>query len=188
MRNIIGVIGTADRRKHPPWDLRTSPGSQPERELEDEEAKDGDSTITVRCSLLHEEGHQKYRHTTLSHHAEAAHLSGLETESRAENDTEKSQPAETKLSVPRQTVERLGDEGPPDGTNRLAHDRVWNEPESNDPGKLNGNVTVNSSRDERRFHTTVGKNFLYRYSQDKSPSPESLHDPRERERREWGGR
>ena len=87
-----------------------------------------------------------------------AHLGELETESRAENDGEKTQPAETKFRIPRQAVKGLRDEGAPDGGNRLAHDRVGNEPESNDPGKRERNGQLKHR--QRRLHTTVGKNFL----------------------------
>lgn len=65
----------------------------------------------------------------------ATHLRERETESRAENDGEKTQPAESELNVPRQAVERSFDERAPDSGDRLAYDRAGYESECNDPGK-----------------------------------------------------
>jgi len=169
------VIGIADRKDHPPWDLRTILGGQPEGKLEDEEAEDRDGTVAVRRSLSHK---SIIRNAVPTPSSGTAHLWKIETERRAENDGEKTQPAETKLSVPRQAVERPRDEWAPDSSNRPAHDRVGNEPEGNDPGKKEGQRNGQLSSYDRRFsHDPSAKTFCTRHSQDKSPSPNGLYDP-----------
>ena len=67
------------------------------------------------------------------HHAEQTHLGEREPKSGSENNCEEGQPAESESNDPWEAEERPRDERAPDCSNGLAHDRVWDEPEGNDP-------------------------------------------------------
>jgi len=116
----------------PPWNPRTVVRSQPETELENEEAKDRDGTITICCSLCHTSVRNTGTRCAPCGTLEA-HLREREPKSGSKNDTKESQPAETQFDSSWETVEWFSDEGAPDRGNRLAYDRVGDKSESNDP-------------------------------------------------------